>query len=84
MTKQVSSNRCAVCGGKGFHWKPGKIISKRDGSELANIYSYGDKCETCNGTGEAGLVMLSRKFAYFAIGLTVLAFVYHFVSFISR
>lgn len=58
------SNICTDCGGKGFHWKEGKIISRRDGSEIATIRSTGPKCEACHGTGEAGPLLWSRYFAY--------------------
>ena len=69
---RATNNVCTECGGKGFHWKEGKILSRRDGSEVATLYSEGPKCEACHGTGEAGPLLWSRYFAYVAMALAIL------------
>lgn len=43
---------CLECGGKGFHWKPGVIVSKRTGEVIADIVEAGERCESCSGTGQ--------------------------------
>ena len=80
---KASNNICNECGGKGFHWKHGKILSHRDHSEIATLHSVGPKCEACHGTGEAGPLLWSRYFAYAVmLALAALA-VYHAIRFFS-
>ncbi len=43
---------CGYCGGKGFHWVAGDIVSRVDGTKLATTYREGPKCGACNGTGQ--------------------------------
>lgn len=52
---------CLTCDGKGYLWKHGKIISRRDGSEVAHTYAKGDACLTCFGTGRQPLISLPVK-----------------------
>lgn len=73
----VTSNICTHCDGKGFHWKEGKILSRRDGSEVATTWTHGPKCEPCHGTGEAGPLLASRYFAYGVMALVAGLFAYH-------
>lgn len=48
----IKSNLCPHCSGRGFNWQTGKIVSRRDGSEVATTYKKGPNCEMCDGTGQ--------------------------------
>lgn len=43
---------CTDCGGRGFQWKRGGIKSHRTGEIIADIYSRGEACVECFGTGQ--------------------------------
>jgi RecJ-like exonuclease len=75
---QIGKAFCAKCEGRGFHWVEGKIISRRDGSEIASTVS-GNKCQACGGTGEVGLYLVTRRVAQFLIGFTVLYMAWQFL-----
>lgn len=63
-----------ACGGKGFHWKAGTIVSHADGSELATTYAQGPTCRKCRGTGQTGLSMWGYVIAA-VMALVLVAFV---------
>jgi RecJ-like exonuclease len=67
----ISKAICLSCNGRGFHWVEGKIVSRRDGSEIATTYKDGGACEACGGTGEVGLYFVSRRFAQIIIIFTL-------------
>lgn len=90
MFSYMSRSNCPECGGKGFKWIEGKIISRKDGKEIATTHRNGGTCPRCGGTGEiidinyAVFSDFSRKFAYSAIGLAMLAFAYHAARYFLR
>lgn len=48
---QIVSELCPECDGKGFHWKRGQILSRVDGSVVADTSTRGDMCVRCWGDG---------------------------------
>lgn len=75
---QVGKAFCDKCNGRGHRWVEGKIISRRDGHEIATTYKDGGKCQACGGTGEVGLYLVTRRVAQFLIVFTVLYFAWQF------
>ncbi len=63
-------NRCQDCGGRGFHWKHGTIIS-RMGVPIADTYQRGGGCLTCFGTGEHTVTPIQLKQALKGAALLV-------------
>ena len=55
------ANACPACQGRGFQWKQGKILSRRDGSEVAHTYTRGDACLKCYGSGIDSRLVMSLK-----------------------
>jgi hypothetical protein len=47
----MKQHLCPQCGGKGYHWKRGHIISRRDASIIADINERGANCDDCGGSG---------------------------------
>lgn len=59
-------NLCNKCGGKGFHWKQRKAAIQ---NENRSTFVAGPRCDACRGTGEAGVLMISRYFAYGVVAM---------------
>lgn len=74
---QVGNAFCVKCNGRGHTWVEGKIISRRDGSEIASTVR-GEKCQACGGTGEVGLYLVTRRVAQILITFTVIYFAWQF------
>lgn len=71
----IKGNLCPHCGGKGFNWQVGKIISQRDNSEVATTYKQGPNCEHCDGTGQVFFrLSIFGWLIVAALALVVLAF----------
>lgn len=75
---QVGTVFCEKCNGRGHRWAEGKIISRRDGSEIATTFRNGGRCEACQGTGEVGLYLVTRRVAQFLIAFTIIYFAWQF------
>lgn len=67
---------CMACGGKGFNWKVGKIVSRANSTEVATTYRQGPVCQVCHGTGKEGWPhRLWVILALVALALVLTAFV---------
>ena len=75
---KVGNAFCVHCNGRGFNWVEGKIISHRDGSEIARTVR-GDKCPHCGGTGEVGLYLVTRRVAQILIAFTIAYMAWQFL-----
>lgn len=70
----MKSTLCTSCDGRGFDWKQGEIISRRDGSSVATTYTQGDDCKACGGSGKCGLGPMSKAL-WLLLALVVTAFI---------
>lgn len=70
---------CLQCDGRGFQWKAGDVRSRRTGEQWQSHVVQGDRCSHCKGTGEAGILLASRYFAYITIGLAVMVLIFNLI-----
>jgi len=69
----MAAKLCRACDGRGFHWKESQIVSRVDGSIIADMKKQGETCSECRGDGKSREI--SGLAWAFIIGLFVFLFI---------